>query len=67
MFGETEYDPTNQYAAVPIEEQLEALGSAVTNGKACINVHIHICRHRHYLALVEIRISFKIRFLRPPH
>lgn len=33
MFGETEYDSTNQYAAIPIEEQLEALGSAVTAGK----------------------------------
>eukprot|EP01018_Ginkgo_biloba_P027443 Gb_40067 [translate_table: standard] len=33
MFGETEYDPTRQYAAVPIEEQLEALGTAVNAGK----------------------------------
>ncbi|XP_059069884.1 uncharacterized protein LOC131053546 isoform X6 [Cryptomeria japonica] len=33
MFGETEYDPTQQYAAVPIEEQLEALGRAFNAGK----------------------------------
>ncbi|KAH9306632.1 hypothetical protein KI387_011036, partial [Taxus chinensis] len=33
MFGETDYDPTQQYAAVPIEEQLEALGRAVNAGK----------------------------------
>jgi len=29
MFGETEYDPNCQYTSVPMEEQLEALGSIV--------------------------------------
>ncbi|KAL3717550.1 hypothetical protein ACJRO7_009049 [Eucalyptus globulus] len=33
MFGESEYDPTHQYRAITIEEQLEALGRAVASGK----------------------------------
>ncbi|XP_078441022.1 uncharacterized protein LOC144711001 [Wolffia australiana] len=33
MFGEIEYDPDRQFSSVPIEEQLEALGSAVDAGK----------------------------------
>ncbi|XP_074571973.1 uncharacterized protein LOC141828442 [Curcuma longa] len=33
MFGETEYDPGRQYGSVAIEEQLDALGNAVTSGK----------------------------------
>ncbi|XP_019711102.1 uncharacterized protein [Elaeis guineensis] len=33
MFGETEYDPSRQYASVAIEEQLGALGKAVDAGK----------------------------------
>lgn len=33
MFGETEYLPERSYAAVPLEEQLEALSAAVTAGK----------------------------------
>ncbi|KAM0950663.1 putative NADP-dependent oxidoreductase domain-containing protein [Dioscorea sansibarensis] len=33
MFGETEYDPNRQYSSVPIEEQLDALGRAVDDGK----------------------------------
>jgi len=35
MFGETEYDPSRQYASVAIEEQLDALGRAINNGKVC--------------------------------
>jgi hypothetical protein len=35
MFGETEYDPSRQYTSVPMEEQIEALGSAVDAGKVC--------------------------------
>jgi len=34
MFGETEYDPVRQYASVSIDEQLEALSTAVKAGKA---------------------------------
>lgn len=33
MFGETEYDPDRQYSSISIDEQLEALGKAVTAGK----------------------------------
>ncbi|KAL6908078.1 hypothetical protein ACP4OV_002248 [Aristida adscensionis] len=33
MFGETDYDPSHQYASVPIQEQLEALGTAIDAGK----------------------------------
>jgi len=33
MFGELHYDPARAYAAVGLEEQLEALGSAVAAGK----------------------------------
>jgi hypothetical protein len=33
MFGETEYDPSLEYASVPIEEQLEALGKGIDSGK----------------------------------
>lgn len=33
MFGEINYDPSRQYSSVPIEEQLEALSSAVASGK----------------------------------
>lgn len=33
MFGETEYDPIQQFSAVGIEEQLDALGRAVDAGK----------------------------------
>ncbi|KAF6135881.1 hypothetical protein GIB67_006773 [Kingdonia uniflora] len=33
MFGETDYDPTRQFCAVSIQEQLEALGRAVDAGK----------------------------------
>ncbi|WVZ24046.1 hypothetical protein V8G54_002590 [Vigna mungo] len=34
MFGETEYDAVRQYASVGIDEQLEALSTAVKAGKA---------------------------------
>ncbi|XXG54290.1 hypothetical protein AAC387_Pa03g2212 [Persea americana] len=33
MFGETEYDPSQQLTAVPMEEQLDAFGRAVDAGK----------------------------------
>ncbi|XP_020216103.1 uncharacterized protein LOC109799863 isoform X2 [Cajanus cajan] len=33
MFGETEYDPVRQYSSISIEEQLEALSTAVKAGK----------------------------------
>ncbi|CAK7349647.1 unnamed protein product [Dovyalis caffra] len=33
MFGETEYDPTRQFCSVGVEEQLDALGRAVSAGK----------------------------------
>ena len=33
MFGEVDYDPLKTYAAVGLEEQLEALGAAVAAGK----------------------------------
>ncbi|KAK7845164.1 histone h2ax [Quercus suber] len=33
MFGETEYDPTQQFSSVDIEEQLDALGRAIDAGK----------------------------------
>ncbi|XP_048138958.1 protein tas-like isoform X7 [Rhodamnia argentea] len=33
MFGKFEYDPTHQYSAITVEEQLEALGRAVSSGK----------------------------------
>ena len=33
MFGQTAYRPQQAYAAVPLEEQLEALGRAVEAGK----------------------------------
>jgi aryl-alcohol dehydrogenase-like predicted oxidoreductase len=33
MFGELHYDPARAYAAVGLEEQLEALGDAVAAGK----------------------------------
>ena len=33
MFGETEYDSSRQYASVPMEEQLEALGKGIDAGK----------------------------------
>lgn len=36
MFGEFEYDPTHQYSAITVEEQLEALGKAVASGKVGI-------------------------------
>ncbi|KAL2343216.1 hypothetical protein Fmac_004501 [Flemingia macrophylla] len=34
MFGEIEYDPVRQYFSISIEEQLEALSTAVKAGKA---------------------------------
>lgn len=37
MFGETEYDPIQQYSSIPIEEQLGALGEAVDAGKVISN------------------------------
>jgi hypothetical protein len=37
MFGDLDYDPTYAYSgAVPLEEQLEALGVAVQQGKVCV-------------------------------
>ncbi|KAF3447475.1 hypothetical protein FNV43_RR12661 [Rhamnella rubrinervis] len=33
MFGETEYDPTRQFCSISIEEQLDAIGRAVSAGK----------------------------------
>ncbi|XP_028553435.1 uncharacterized protein LOC110101641 isoform X3 [Dendrobium catenatum] len=33
MFGETEYSPNYQYNSVPIEEQFDALGEAISAGK----------------------------------
>ncbi|PON66254.1 Aldo/keto reductase/potassium channel subunit beta [Parasponia andersonii] len=33
MFGETEYDPTRQFCSISIEEQLDALGRAIADGK----------------------------------
>ncbi|KAM3197460.1 hypothetical protein ACQJBY_072869 [Aegilops geniculata] len=33
MFGETDYDPSRQYASIPMEEQLEALGKSIEAGK----------------------------------
>ncbi len=33
MFGDVDYDPHMAYTAVPIEEQLEALGQAQREGK----------------------------------
>lgn len=33
MFGEVDYDPSRKYSSVPLEEQLEALSSAVASGK----------------------------------
>ncbi|XP_047084525.1 protein tas-like [Lolium rigidum] len=33
MFGETDYDLSRQYASVPMEEQLEALGKGIDAGK----------------------------------
>jgi hypothetical protein len=33
MFGETEYDPAQQYSSISIHEQLEALSKAVKAGK----------------------------------
>lgn len=39
MFGETEYDPGRQYESVAIEEQLDALGNAVTSGKVVFLHH----------------------------
>ncbi|XP_027345069.1 uncharacterized protein LOC113857412 [Abrus precatorius] len=33
MFGETKYDPVRQYSSISIDEQLEALGTAVKAGK----------------------------------
>lgn len=33
MFGETEYDPVQQYSSISIDEQLEALSRAVNDGK----------------------------------
>ncbi|XP_040259318.2 uncharacterized protein [Aegilops tauschii subsp. strangulata] len=41
MFGETDYDPSRQYASIPMEEQLEALGKGVESGKVCCSV---LCR-----------------------
>lgn len=38
MFGETEYDPCQQYSAISIEEQLEALSKAVNAGKVSDDV-----------------------------
>lgn len=39
MFGETEYDPTQQFSSVSIEEQLDALGRAVDAGKVSEQYH----------------------------
>lgn len=33
MFGETEYDPVQQYSSISIDEQLDALSRAVNDGK----------------------------------
>ncbi|KAH7316214.1 hypothetical protein KP509_21G083100 [Ceratopteris richardii] len=33
MFGEVDYDPSCRYSSVPLEEQLDALSSAVSAGK----------------------------------
>ncbi|XP_051181335.1 uncharacterized protein [Lolium perenne] len=42
MFGETDYDPSRQYAYVPMEEQLEALGKGIDAGKNSYNL---MCRN----------------------
>lgn len=33
MFGEVDFKPANSYSSAPLEEQLEALTTAVTAGK----------------------------------
>ena len=33
MFGEVDYHPGNAYTAIPLEEQLQALGEAKKAGK----------------------------------
>lgn len=33
MFGDVDFDPSCSYTSVPLEEQLQALGDAVTAGK----------------------------------
>lgn len=33
MFGETEYDPTQNFSSVSIDEQLSALARAIDAGK----------------------------------
>lgn len=58
MFGDTDYDPSQAFSgAVPLEEQLKALGRAVrvlfyflqthanTHKQTCIYVHNHTNTH----------------------
>lgn len=40
MFGETEYDPTRQFDSIGIEEQLDALGKAITAGKVSLSCNL---------------------------
>jgi hypothetical protein len=42
MFGETDYDLSRQYASVPMEEQLEALGKGIDAGKVLCGVVVSV-------------------------
>jgi hypothetical protein len=51
MFGETDYDLSRQYASVPMEELLEALGKGIDAGKV-------LCR-----GLLVLHISYSSEML----
>ncbi|XP_073100175.1 uncharacterized protein [Elaeis guineensis] len=58
MFGETEYDPSRQYASVAIEEQLGALGKAVDAGKIR---YIGLSNETPYGVMKFLRLAENIR------
>eukprot|EP00250_Pteridium_aquilinum_P007904 c17524_g1_i1 orf=160-1245(+) len=54
MFGEVDYDPSYKYSSVPIEEQLEALSSAVSSGKVR---HVGLSNETAYGVMEFCRLS----------
>jgi len=60
MFGETDYRPEDSYAAVPLDEQLEALGTAVHAGKIR---HVGLSNETAWGAMESCRLgAFLIRW-----
>uniref|UniRef100_A0A453E0D4 NADP-dependent oxidoreductase domain-containing protein n=1 Tax=Aegilops tauschii subsp. strangulata TaxID=200361 RepID=A0A453E0D4_AEGTS len=60
MFGETDYDPSRQYASIPMEEQLEALGKGVESGKIR---YIGLSNETPYglMKFLQLSVDFQLR------